>query len=139
MGTRGSRASAIDSGLDVGLFDRRDIRRHHDWLTAPTPPRVGQQAAGPDERRGSLEIVSTPVNAARARAAEGSQTNGHAVSTGLSDAGGRQARTPIETGVVPFNGVFELPISEPQQGTRRQKSEQQKNGGPARVGLLALA
>jgi protein-S-isoprenylcysteine O-methyltransferase Ste14 len=36
MGTRDSRDSAIDSGLDVGLFDRGDSRRHHDWRTAPT-------------------------------------------------------------------------------------------------------
>jgi hypothetical protein len=41
MGTRDSRASAIDSGLDVGLFDRYDICRSHDWLTAPTTPHAG--------------------------------------------------------------------------------------------------
>ena len=54
MGTRDSRASAIDSGLDVGLFDRRDTRRHHDWLTASTTPGAGEQAAEADERRGCI-------------------------------------------------------------------------------------
>ena len=41
MGSDDSRASAIDSGLDVGLFDRYDICRSHDWLTAPTTPHAG--------------------------------------------------------------------------------------------------
>jgi hypothetical protein len=30
-----------------GLFDRCDIRRHHDWLMAPTTSRAGSQAAAP--------------------------------------------------------------------------------------------
>jgi hypothetical protein len=58
MGARDSRGSAIDPRLDVGLFDRCDIRRHHDRLTAPTTPRAGEQAAAADEWCGYIEIVS---------------------------------------------------------------------------------
>jgi hypothetical protein len=65
MGTRDSRASPIDSGLDVGLFDRCDIRRHHDWRTVPPTPRAPEEATAGDERRGCIVIVSTPVSAAR--------------------------------------------------------------------------